>query len=103
MSTDKQTRYEALRLDTKILAVTRIKEALEKDVFNDEAKLAKDTLSVFTKEDQTNGARDAVRFQMVSAYSDTDGIKEYVKNAHPDVARLAAGAKSAKQLPAGKP
>lgn len=89
---DKQTDIQTLREQTRLVAVQRIKEALDADEFDDVAKLAKDTLSVFAKEDQTAGAREGIHFAMVQAFAkDATEIRKYVHATQPEIKRLLPG------------
>jgi hypothetical protein len=78
----------ALRLQTKLAAYRQLHKAIANEVFDDAAKLAKDALSVMAKEDQTSGAREAVRFQMVSSFADEYERRRYVAATQPQIRKL---------------
>jgi len=78
------------REEIRQLCLNRIGNALERDEFDDVAKLVKDTLSVFAKEDQTRGAREAVHFQMVASFADETERRRYVESTQPGIAKLLA-------------
>jgi hypothetical protein len=85
---NKQEQIEEVQLDVELLAWKRIKEALEADEYNDEAKLAKDTVSVLAKKRQTDGARDQLRFMMLSSVGTDAQRRRYVESQVPDVKRF---------------
>lgn len=82
---------EALELENELLANKRINEALEADEYNDEAKLGKDFLATLNKKRQTQGAQEAVRFQMVASFADEKEKRRYVESTQPEIRRLVSG------------
>lgn len=84
-----------LELETELLAWRRLKEALEADEYNDEAKLAKDVLSVKAKRDQTRGATKAIQHQVLSQVGTTEQQRRFAIESDPALARIL--------LPAGTP
>ena len=85
---NKQEQIQDIQEEVELLAWKRIKEALEADEYNDEAKLAKDAVSVLAKQRQTQGARDQLRFMMISAVGDDKQRRKYVESQIPDIKGL---------------
>ena len=79
---------EESQLQVEALAWKRIKQALEQDEYNDEARLAKDALSVLAKQRQTDGAREQSRFLMVASFADEKERRKYVESTQPEIRRL---------------
>ncbi len=85
---DLNQEISAVQMEVKALAWKRIKEALEADEYNDEARLAKDALSVLDKQRQTDGAREQSRFLMVASFADDKEKRKYVESTQPEIRKL---------------
>lgn len=75
MLSNKQEELEQLRLETKIISLRRVKEALDNDEWSDVAKLGKDSYSAIVKEEGTISATTAMNLQMLSTLGRADAVE----------------------------
>jgi hypothetical protein len=87
MKNNQNEELEAKRMNLKMLALDRMIEAIQADEWSDVAKLSKDSYAIMVKEDATNGASKALRFQMIASLENRDLLRRYVETEEPQACK----------------
>ncbi len=86
-----QEQISQVEEEVELLCWRRLKEALEADEYNDEAKLAKDTLSTKFKKLQTKGATRAIQHQVLSQIGTPEQQRAFAIENDPQLAKVLTG------------
>ena len=87
MSDSKQIQLRELRIDTKIVALQRVQEALKHDTWSDVAKLGKDAYAACVKEEISEKEERKLRFAMILSLGDDATTRKYVESEVIDLPR----------------